>query len=86
MSLQLHDDVAVLAGAVTVEEVEPLVEWLRGSPGGAVDLAGCTHLHTAALQALVLFRPGLAAPPTEPFLADHILPYLTPAEPPGAMP
>lgn len=76
MPLQLHDHVAVLTGVLTVEETEPLVAWLRNADDATVDLDACFHLHTAALQALLLFRPTVAAAPRNAFLAEHIMPCL----------
>ncbi|MGA2925110.1 MAG: hypothetical protein ABSG43_03835, partial [Solirubrobacteraceae bacterium] len=60
MPLQVDEQTAVLAGVVSVEDAEPLANWLRQTPGGAVDLGACTHLHTAALQALASARPRIA--------------------------
>jgi hypothetical protein len=62
---------------VSVEDAEPLANWLRQTPGGAVDLGACTHLHTAALQALASARPRIAVAPTDHFLLTWIVPLLT---------
>lgn len=76
MSLQLRDRVATLSGVLTVDEVEPLVAWLRATEKAAVNLRECTHLHTAAFQALLLFRPRVSSVPRDPFLAAHVVPWL----------
>jgi hypothetical protein len=68
----------VLSGTVTVEDAEPLASWLRDHHKGEVDLSGCTHLHTAALQALLSARPTIAAPPGDEFLLRWVLPMLNP--------
>ena len=81
MSLQLRDRVATLSGVLTVDEVEPLVAWLRVTKGASVNLRECTHLHTGAFQALLCFRPKLSAAPRDLFLAAHVLPWLTSARP-----
>lgn len=75
MGFELRDEVAVLTGTVTVEEVEPLAAWLRQRPNGTIDLTDCTHLHTAALQALLFFLPQLAGEPADPFLVENVLPH-----------
>jgi hypothetical protein len=67
---------AVLTATVTVEDAEPLATWLRDHHDGRVDLSGCTHLHTAALQALLSGRPTITAPPADEFLSRWILPML----------
>ncbi|MGO9955798.1 MAG: hypothetical protein ACLP50_07405 [Solirubrobacteraceae bacterium] len=77
MPLTLDDGTAVLAGSVSVEEAEPLATWLRETPDGAVDLGACTHLHTAALQALASARPRIAVAPVDAFLSTWIIPLLT---------
>ncbi len=72
MPLTLEDDLAILSDAVTVEEAEPLWQWLQRCPRGRVDLAAVTHVHTAVLQLLLAARPAVAVPFTDPFLATWI--------------
>ena len=81
MSIQLDGTTAVLAGSVSVEDAEPLASWLRETPDGAVDLGACTHLHTAALQALLSARPRISVTPADGFLAAWVTPVLAPADP-----
>jgi hypothetical protein len=76
MSIQLDHTTAVLAGSVSVEDAEPLASWLRETPEGAVDLGACTHLHTAALQALLSARPRISVAPADGFLAAWVTPAL----------
>ncbi len=76
MPLELHDDSATLVGVVTVDEVEQLVGWLRTASRPKVSLRKCSHLHTGALQALMLFRPKISSAPTDAFLASQVLPLL----------
>ncbi|QTE29359.1 hypothetical protein [Pengzhenrongella sicca] len=85
MSLQMRDRVATLSGVLTVDEVEPLVAWLRATRGASVNLRECTHLHTGAFQALLCFRPKVSAAPRDPFLAAHVFPWLTSTRPPPMM-
>jgi hypothetical protein len=78
MPLQLDENTAVLSGSITVSDAEPLASWLRQTPRGAVDLGACTHLHTAALQALASARPRISVAPTDAFLSAWIAPLLAP--------
>ncbi|MGA2926816.1 MAG: hypothetical protein ABSG43_12620 [Solirubrobacteraceae bacterium] len=78
MPLQLTDHIAILAGNISVEDAEPLANWLRQTNDRAVDLGACTHLHTAALQALASARARIAVTPGDAFLAKWIVPLLTP--------
>jgi hypothetical protein len=77
LPLELHDNSsATLTGVVTVDEVEELAGWLRANPRARLSLKRCNHLHTGALQALLLYRPRISAAPTDAFLATHVLPLL----------
>ncbi len=76
MPLQLDEHTAVLSGAITVQDAQQLADWLRQTPGGAVDLGACTHLHTAALQALSSAHAPIAVAPADAFLSAWILPLL----------
>ena len=64
---------AALEGAVSAEDAEALVAWLRtaqlaGKPA-AVHLGRCEHLHSAVLQVLLALKPKVAAPPADRWLA-----------------
>jgi hypothetical protein len=76
LPLELHEGIAMLTGVVTVDEVEPLAAWLRATPKARVNLRKCTHLHTGALQAFLVFRPKISAAPADAFLAAQVLPLL----------
>jgi hypothetical protein len=76
LPLELDERTATLTGAVTVDEVEPFVAWLRATPKGRVNLRACTHLHTGVVQAMLVFGPKVSAPPTDGFLAEWVLPLL----------
>ena len=78
MSIETDDRTARLTGVLLVEEVEVLAAWLRTTDQPTVDLSGCTHLHSGALQALLVFQPKISEPPADPFLAQHVLPLLDP--------
>lgn len=68
MPLKLGSCTAVLEGTVSVEDAEPLTAWLRTTPDAWVDLQDCTHLHTAALQALMVAGAQVSVAPVDPFL------------------
>jgi len=78
--LQLGSRTAVLSGIVTAEETEPLAAWLRAREGAKtpvrVNLATCTELHTAALQALLAARVQLSVHPVDAFLRAWVAPLL----------
>ena len=76
MPLELHEETANLVGVITVDEVEQLVGWLRAAKRPKVALRRCNHLHTGALQALLLFRPKISSAPSDAFLATQVLPLL----------
>lgn len=73
MPLVLRDGSGTLSGTVTVDEVEELVGWLRASRRRPrISMRDCNHLHTAALQALLVFRPKISTPPSDVFLATQV--------------
>ncbi len=76
MPLKLYKHTAVLSDAISVEESGDLAEWLRRTPEAELDLEGCSHLHTAALQAILSARPRISRPPTDEFLSRWVLPLL----------
>lgn len=80
MAIAYSDTVATLTEIVSVEEAEGLLEWLQAHPGGAVDLAACTHLHAANLQVLMAARPKIAAWPADAALAAWLQTSLPPKE------
>jgi hypothetical protein len=58
MPIDFKRNLAVFRDLASVEEAESLLDWLRRKPGAKVDLALCSHLHTASLQVLREGRPG----------------------------
>jgi hypothetical protein len=57
MPIEFKKDRVVFRDVVRVEEAEALLEALQKKPSTKVDLAACTHLHTANLQVLMAARP-----------------------------
>lgn len=76
MPFESEGRVATLSGVVSVDEVETFVAWLRDTKAPEVDLRDCNHLHTGAVQAMMLFRPKVNAAPANGFLAAQVLPLL----------
>ena len=87
MPVTVTRGVVTLAGVVRVDDAEPLTRYLSQTPRPKVRLTECSHLHTAALQALLVARPTVVGAPTDPFLARWITPLLTgPASRPTSRP
>ena len=77
MPIRYDGDAARFDGACDADAAQELLEWLEPRPGrAAIDLAGCTGLHTAVLQVLLAARPAVAAVPEDPFLRRWVTPLL----------
>jgi hypothetical protein len=72
MSIRYLKKHAALEGVVTVEDAEPLLQWLRTQARPAVHLGRCEHLHAAVLQVLLVLRPKLVALPGDPWLTGAL--------------
>ncbi len=57
----------VIDGIVGPEDIDFLFELIRDHPEAEVDLAACDHLHTAALQLLLLAKCPVIAMPKSTF-------------------
>jgi hypothetical protein len=71
-----------LDGECGVEEALALAGHLAGPGTFTIDLAGCTHLHTALVQTLATGATRRIVPPQEEFLARWLMPFLAAAAPP----
>lgn len=76
MPLELHESTATVVGTLAVEEVADLVTWLRETARPRINLRRASHLHTAAVRALIAFRPKVSGLPADPFIARQVLPLL----------
>jgi hypothetical protein len=56
---------ASLQGVCTIEDAEPLVQWLLAHPGGKVQVKDCVNVHSAVLQALLVGRADLQGRPAD---------------------
>lgn len=79
MPIEFKKNLVVLRDVVQVEEAEALFEALQKKPNTKVDLAACTHLHTANLQVLIVARPRIRSWPQDPELRTWLEAVLTPA-------
>lgn len=83
MPIHFMRNVACCKELCTVEEAEPLLQWLQGQPRGKVSLKDCTHLHTAVLQVLLAAGVTVTLPPENPELARWLMPALRRARRPS---
>jgi hypothetical protein len=72
MGLTFRRKVAVLSDTVSVEDAEPLLDWLNRQKGAKVDLAACTHLHPANLQVLLAAGVEIKAWPADTRLTSWL--------------
>lgn len=78
MPIEFKKNRAIFKDVVCVEEAEGLLEWLQKKPSAKVDLASCSHIHTANLQVLMTARPGISSWPENPELRAWLEPALKP--------
>ncbi|MCM2475041.1 hypothetical protein HGO38_16295 [Rhizobium sp. CG5] len=56
----------------TVEDAEPIFDWLRKTAAGVLDVAHVTHLHTAVLQTIMATGNTVGGLPADHFVAECI--------------
>jgi len=76
MPIAIEGDLVRLEGVCPVEDAMPLIEFLRQESSPRLDLSQCTYLHTALWQLLSLGPAKLEAPPSDPFLARWLVPFM----------
>jgi hypothetical protein len=79
MPIEFKRSRAVFRDVICVEEAEALLEALQKKPSIKVELAACTHLHTANLQVLMAARPEIASWPENAELREWLESALKPA-------
>jgi hypothetical protein len=72
MSVHLEGNIIRLIGDCPVEDAESIVSLLQADGARELDLAECTRLHSAVVQVMLAFRPPIAAPSRDGFIADWI--------------
>lgn len=76
MSIQYKKTVALIEGICTIEDAEPLLDWILTNPKGKINLKQCEHLHTAILQVLMALKPDISVWPEEGSPAFWLVPVL----------
>lgn len=76
MPLIFGEDTVEIDGVCGVEEAMPLLEFLQTHGDARIDMRTCTHLHSAALQVLMLVTSRVAVLPEEEFLSRWLTPML----------
>ncbi|MDO9336512.1 MAG: hypothetical protein Q7T61_08925 [Caulobacter sp.] len=76
MSIRVEGTRIILDGDCGVEDAEPLAAALEAMPSATVDISPCRQLHSAVVQALLVFRPYIEGVPSDPFLNAFVLPSL----------
>jgi len=79
MPIEFKKNRVVFQDVVRVDEAEALLEVLQKRPTTKVDLAACTHLHTANLQVLMVAKPCIEKWPQDPELHTWLKAVLKPA-------
>jgi hypothetical protein len=65
MPIQYKKNVATFVDVVTVEEAEPLLNWVQEKRNAKVNLADCSHMHPANLQVLMASKSQVTAWPSD---------------------
>jgi hypothetical protein len=76
VTIEFRKNLAVFRDAVSVEDAEPLLEWLQKRSAAKIDLSACSHIHPANLQVLMAAKPVISAWPTDGELAAWLMPVL----------
>jgi hypothetical protein len=77
MTVTLVGQRITISGPGLIEDAENLVALLQADRRRVVDLAEAAALHTAVVQVLLAFRPGLTGLPDDPFFRTWIMAGLT---------
>ena len=78
MAIEFGKTTARVDGRCDAEDVPTLVEWLHGRKRPRINLSGCTHVHTAVLQALMAARVEVSKAPSDPALSQFVHAALSP--------
>jgi hypothetical protein len=72
VTISYDKKLAEFTDAISIEDAEILLEWLKKTPKSRLDLKQCTHLHAAILQVMMAANPIIAAWPQ----AEHLRAWL----------
>jgi hypothetical protein len=65
MAIEYKKNQAKFIDVVSIDETEALVEWLQSKNNIKIDLASCSHLHSAILQVLIAVQVRIAVWPRD---------------------
>lgn len=72
MPIEYKTSLALFSDVVSVEDAEPLLNWLQNKSAARVDFSACTHLHPANLQVLMVAKPIITAWPHDEGLTNWL--------------
>jgi hypothetical protein len=76
MTIRCADDAVLLEDVCAVEDAETLLHLLQ-SGASLIDWTGCTHLHAACLQVILVSGLPMRGTPDSPALARWVVPMIT---------
>jgi hypothetical protein len=77
MTVRLADDGTIwLVGDCSAEDADPLLQYLLGQPGAAIDWSACHAAHTSIIQVVLASGRKPIGRPTGTFLKNLISPAL----------
>lgn len=76
MTISVEGDVIRFEGRCRIEDAEALQAALHANPDRVVDLGGCTSLHTALVQLLLIATPRIHAAPKDASIYRWLMPLL----------
>jgi ABC-type transporter Mla MlaB component len=65
MPVEFKNNTAILTDLVSIEDAESLFNWLLERKKPKMDLSELSHIHTACLQLLLVFKPEIIAHPEQ---------------------
>ena len=82
MTIRRAGDTIFLEGVCAVEDAETLLQHLQAG-ADLIDWCGCTHLHAACFQMLLIARLPMKGPPANPEIERWLVPILHAIEMPS---
>jgi ABC-type transporter Mla MlaB component len=65
MPVEFKNNTAKLIDLVSIEDADALFNWLLERKKPKMDLSELSHIHTACLQLLLVFKPEIIAHPEQ---------------------
>ena len=65
MPVEFKNNTAILTDLVSIEDADALFNWLLERKKPKMDLSELSHIHTACLQLLLVFKPEIIAYPEQ---------------------